>query len=67
MLTAILATLFMPVVALLAAVCVVAFGVSPHTVVTFGDTFNEPVGLLAWWTAFLPPAFAYAVFCLRDV
>jgi hypothetical protein len=57
----------MPVVALLAAVCVVAFGISPHAVVTFGDTFNEPVGLLAWWTAFLPPAFAYAVLCLRDV
>jgi hypothetical protein len=56
----------MPAVALLAAVGVVVFDVSPHAVVTFGDTFNEPVGLMAWWTALLPPAFAYAVLCLRD-
>jgi hypothetical protein len=55
----------MPVVALLAAACVVVFGVSPHAVVTFGDTFSEPVGLLAWWAGLLPPACAYAVFCLH--
>jgi len=57
----------MPAVALLAAVGVVLFDLSPHAVVTFGDTFNEPVGLLAWWTALLPAALAYAVFCLRDI
>ena len=57
----------MPAAALLGAVCVVLFDVSPHAFVTFGGTFNEPLGLVAWWTAMLLPAFTYAVLCLRDV
>lgn len=65
-LTAVLATLFMPAVALLAAVCSVLFDVSPHTIVTFGGNFNEPLGLLAWWAALLPGAWTYAVLCLRS-
>ena len=55
----------MPVVALLAAICVLVFDLSPHAVVTFGGTFNEPIGLLAWWAALLPPSWAYALFCLH--
>jgi hypothetical protein len=62
----VLATLFMPVVALLAAVCVLVFNLSPHAVITFGGTFNEPIGLLAWWAALLPPSWAYALFCLHS-
>lgn len=65
-LSAVVATLAMPALGLLAAVCIVLFDVSPHALVTFGGTFNEAVGLLAWWTALLPPAWAYAVFCLRN-
>ena len=51
---------------MLAALCAVVFGLSPHSVVTFGDVFNEPVGLLAWWATLLPPSLAYAVFCLHQ-
>jgi len=56
----------MPAVAVVAALCVVVFGLSPHTIVTFGGTFNEPVGLFAWWAALLPPSLAYALFCLHQ-
>lgn len=65
-LSAVVATLAMPALALLAAACIVLFDVSPHALVTFGGTFNEPVGLLAWWTALLPPAWAYALYCLHS-
>ena len=66
-LTAVVATLFMPAAALLGALCVVLFDVSPHAFVTFGGTFNAPLGLMAWWAALLPPAWLYAILCLRDV
>jgi hypothetical protein len=66
-LSAVVATLFMPAAALLAAVCIIFFDASPHAIVTFGGTFSEPVGLLAWWAALLPPAWLYAVLCLHDV
>jgi hypothetical protein len=46
---------------------VVLFDVSPHAFVTFGGIFNTPLGLTAWWAALLPPAWLYAVLCLRDV
>ena len=59
--SAIVATLLLPTVALLAAVGAVAFDVSPHAIATFGDTFNEPVGLLVWWAAALVPGYAYAM------
>lgn len=65
-LSAVIATLFMPAAALLAALCVTLFNVSPHALVTFGDTFNEPLGLVAWWFVFLLPASAYAVTCVRN-
>ena len=60
------ATLFMPAAALLAALCVALFDVSPHALVTFGDTFNEPLGLVAWWFVSLIPASAYAAVCVRN-
>jgi hypothetical protein len=56
----------MPVVALLVALCAFAFQISPHAVVTFGGTFTEPMGLLVWWAALLPPSWAYALFCLHS-
>jgi hypothetical protein len=65
-LSAVLATIFMPAVAVLAALCAVVFGISPHAIVTFGGTFGEPLGLLVWWAALLPPSLAYAVFCLHQ-
>jgi len=54
------------VLAVLATLCVVIFGMSPHAVVTFGGAFSEPVGLLAWWATLLPPSLAYALFCLHS-
>jgi len=57
--------LLLPVGALLALVCELAFGVSPHSFVTFDDTFNEPVGVLAWWAAALLPAGVYALIMRR--
>ena len=66
MLSAVIATLFMPAAALLAAVYVTLSGVSPHAFVTFGDTFNEPIGLVAWWFAVLVPASVYAALCVRS-
>jgi len=65
-LSAVIATLFMPAAALLAALCVTLFDVSPHAFVTFGDTFNEPIGLVAWWFAVLVPASVYAALCVRS-
>jgi hypothetical protein len=62
----VVATLFMPAAALLAALCVALFDVSPHAFVTFGDTFNEPLGLVAWWFVLLIPASAYAAVCVRN-
>jgi hypothetical protein len=62
----VLATIFLPAVAVVAALCIVVFGISPHSLVTFGGTFSEPVGLFAWWAALLPPSLAYALFCLHQ-
>jgi len=56
----------MPVVAVVAALCVLVFGISPHTLVTFGGVFSEPVGLFAWWAALVPPSLACALFCLHE-
>jgi len=39
-------------------------GVSFHSFVTFGDTFNALAGLLVWWAIGFLPAFAYAAFML---
>ena len=51
-----------PVGALLALSCFVALGVSLHSFVTFGDTFNAVAGLLVWWAIGFLPAFGYAAF-----
>ena len=61
-----IASLFMPAAALFAVVWAMLFDVSPHAFVTFGDLFNEPLGLVAWWVACLVPASAYAVMCFRN-
>lgn len=53
-----------PVGALLALLCFAVLGVSFHSFVTFGDTFNALAGLLVWWTIGFLPAFAYAAFIL---
>ena len=53
-----------PVGALLALLCFAVLGVSFHSFVTFGDTFNALAGLLVWWTIGFLPAFAYAAFML---
>jgi hypothetical protein len=53
-----------PVGALLALLCFAVLGVSFHSFVTFGDTFNALAGLLAWWTIGFLPAFAYAAFIM---
>jgi hypothetical protein len=62
----VIASLFMPAAALFAVVWALLFDISPHAFVTFGDLFNEPLGLLAWWVACLVPASAYAVMCFRN-
>jgi len=53
-----------PVGALLALLCFAVLGVSFHSFVTFGDTFNALAGLLVWWTIGFLPTFAYAAFML---
>jgi len=53
-----------PVGALLALSSFVSLGVSFHSFVTFGDTFNAVVGLLVWWAIGFLPALGYAAFTL---
>jgi hypothetical protein len=63
----IVATLmFLPVGALVAFVCFLAFDMSPHHFLTFGGAVSGPTGLLGWWLASLVPATVYAALCLRS-
>ena len=63
--SAIVATLaFVPVGVFLTGVCFL-LDVSLRSFLTFGGTFSEPVGLLAWWTASLVPAAVYTALCMR--
>ena len=64
--TAIVATLGLPVAAFFTWIASLVFGFSLHAVMTFGGTLNGPVGLLAWWTACLIPSWIYAGICLRS-
>jgi hypothetical protein len=58
----IVATLaLLPVGGLLALVSLLAFDISLHAFVTFGDRLSAPVGLVAWWVLVLIPASVYAV------
>jgi len=65
--TGIVATLlFLPVGALLGLAAFLLLGVSPHAWLTFGETFNGPLGLVAWWFASLLPAAIYAAFFMQQ-
>jgi len=63
--SAIVATLFLPVAAFFTWIASLAFGFSLYGVMTFGATLNGPLGLLAWWLACLIPSWVYAGLCLR--
>jgi len=64
--SAIVATLaFVPVGVFLTGVCFL-LDISLRSFLTFGGTFSEPVGLLAWWAASLVPAAVYTAMCMRS-
>ena len=54
--------LWLPVGALLALLCFALLGISFHAFLTFGDTFNQFLGVLVWWVLGFLPAFAYAAY-----
>ena len=58
--------LLFPAGALIALVLSLAFGISPHEFVTFGGTFNEPLGVIAWWLVAFVPASIYSWFVRPD-
>jgi hypothetical protein len=65
--SAIVATLlFLPLGALLGLGAWLAFGIAPHAWLTFGETFNGPLGLVAWWAASLLPATIYAAILMQE-
>jgi hypothetical protein len=64
--SAIVATLVLPVAAFFCWIASLLFGFSLYGVMTFGGTLYGPAGLLAWWFIWLLPSWTYAVICLRD-
>jgi hypothetical protein len=64
--SAIVATLVLPVAAFFTWIASLLFGFSLYGVMTFGGAVNGPVGLIAWWLVWLLPAWLYAVVCLRS-
>jgi hypothetical protein len=63
---AIVATLlYVPVGALLAAFCSGVLGISLHSLVTFGATFNPVPGLIVWWLVGFVPGLGYAALMMR--
>lgn len=64
LMAAIVTTLCFPVGAVLALLSCAALGVSVHSFVTFGDTFNALAGVSVWWAIGFLPALAYAAFVL---
>jgi len=58
----IVATLaLLPIGGLLALLSLLAFDVSLHAFVTFGERLSAPVGVAVWWLLVLIPASVYAV------
>jgi hypothetical protein len=53
--------LYVPVAALLAAVCLLA-GVTISAFFTFGGALHPAAGLLAWWAIFYVPVAVYSGF-----
>ena len=64
--SAIVATLVLPVAAFFCWIASLLFGFSLYGVMTFGGTLYGPVGLIAWWFVWLLPSWIYAVVCLRS-
>lgn len=63
---AIVATLlWLPLVALLSLAAHLAFGISWHELLTFGEVIAAPEGLVAWWVIALVPAGVYAAIVSR--
>ena len=62
---AIVATLFLPILAGLAWVACALIDASFVSLVTFGGRLSAPAGLSAWWAIAFLPAFSYAMFMLR--
>ena len=63
--SAIVATLVLPVAAFFAWIASLFFGFSLWGVMTFGGALSGPVGLLAWWFVWLVPSAVYAIVCFR--
>jgi hypothetical protein len=63
--SAIVATLVLPVAAFFCWIASLLFGFSLYGVMTFGGTLYGPAGLVAWWFVWLIPSWLYAVICLR--
>ncbi len=62
---AIVATLFLPILAGLAWVACALIDASFASLVTFGERLSAPAGLSAWWAIAFLPAYSYAMFMLR--
>jgi len=58
--------LCLPVGALLALLSVAVLGVSVHSFITFGESFNAVGGLFVWWALGFVPAFGYAALAMPE-
>jgi hypothetical protein len=63
--SAIVATLVLPVAAFFCWIASLFFGFSLYGVMTFGGALYGPVGLAAWWLVWLVPAATYTVICFK--
>ena len=63
--SAIVATLVLPVAAFFCWIASLVFGFSLYGVMTFGGALYGPAGLAAWWFVWLIPSCLYAVVCLH--
>jgi hypothetical protein len=56
--------LFVPIMAILAFLSFVLFGVPLRSFVTFGEALAAFEGLVVWWFVLFVPAVAYSVFMM---